>query len=121
MRRVFFAAALLVCASVGSAEAGRSDRLYGVTHVDIAGRGPILEQATDLIREFAADSLKDPGVLRFEILQQDGHPNHFTIYEVWESRRAFEGHLAAAHTRRFREKLQPMLGSPFREQLLRLL
>lgn len=30
-------------------------------------------------------------------------------------------HLPAPHTRKFREKLQPMLGIPFREGLHRLL
>lgn len=95
----------------------KGNALYAVTHVDIAGTGGRLDEATRLVREFAADSQKDPGVLRFELLVQEGHPNHFTIYEVWQSRKAFDAHLAAAHTRQFREKLQPMLGSPFREHL----
>ena len=120
MRRVFLVAVLLAFAPM-SGSAGGGKILYGVTHVDIAGRGEVLDQATSLIREFEADSRKDPGVVRFEVLQQDGHPNHFTIFEVWETRQAFEAHLAAPHTRHFREKLQPLLGSPFRESLHRLL
>jgi quinol monooxygenase YgiN len=117
MRRIFSMgayAALLAASSVAA-------DLYGVTHVDIAGRGDVLTEATNLIKEFAAASQKDPGVVRFEVLQQDGHPNHFTIYEVWQSRQAFEAHLAAPHSKKFREQLQPMLGSPFREGLHRLL
>jgi len=121
MRQVFCALALLGCLAVGGRASSNSETLYAVTHVDIAGRGAVLDQATNLVREFAEASRKDPGVIRFEILQQDGHPNHFTIYEVWQSRRAFEAHLAAPHTKQFREKLQPMLGSPFRESLHRLL
>lgn len=121
MRRVLFAAALLAFGSMNGSAAGNPKNLYAVTHVDVAGRGEVLDQATSLIREFEADSRKDPGVVRFEVLQQDGHPNHFTIFEVWETRQAFEAHLAAPHTRQFREKLQPLLGSPFREGLHRLL
>ena len=105
----------------GIAAGSSSKQLYAVTHVDIAGQGPRLAEIVILMKEFVADSLKDPGVVRFEVLQQDGHPNHFTIFEVWQSRQAFEAHLAAEHTKRFREKLQPMLGSPFREGLHRLL
>jgi quinol monooxygenase YgiN len=37
--------------------------------------------------------------------------------EVWESQKAFEGHESAEHTKKLREKIQPMLGSPFDERL----
>lgn len=96
-----------------------AQQVYGVTHVDTAG-GSLLPRVIAALQEFTADSQKDPGVVRFELLQQEGHANHFTIYEVWRSRKAFDAHLAAAHTRAFREKIQPWLGSPFRERLHRL-
>lgn len=117
MRRIFSVLALAALGAAGGVAAGGGQNLYAVTHVDIAGTSGKLAEATSLIREFEADSRKDPGVLRFEVWQQEGHPNHFTIYEVWRTRQAFEAHLAAEHTRRFREKLQPVLGSPFRERL----
>jgi quinol monooxygenase YgiN len=91
--------------------------IYVVTHVDIAGTPAIVAEATRLLREFAADSQKDPGAVRFELLLQDGRLNHFTIVSVWQTREAFEAHAGAEHTRRFREKIQPMLGSPFDERL----
>ncbi|HEY3825090.1 MAG TPA: antibiotic biosynthesis monooxygenase [Bryobacteraceae bacterium] len=47
--------------------------------------------------------------------------NHFTIVSVWQSKEAFEAHSAAEHTKRFREKIQPMMGSPFDERLHNLL
>ena len=119
MRRIFSIACLGLVASAAMA-AGNGKAIYAVTHVDIGGRGMTAE-ATSLIRAFEADSRKDPGVIRFEVLQQDGHPNHFTIFEVWENRKAFDAHTSAAHTKQFREKLQPMLGSPYRERLHRLL
>ncbi|SRR5579871_5166724 len=119
MRGFFGIVALL--AATSAVAASNEKALYGVTHVDVAGRGEVLTEAITLLHEFEADSRKDSGVIRFEVLQQDGHPNHFTIYEVWETRQAFEAHLAAPHTRHFREKLQPLLGSPFREGLHRIL
>jgi len=91
--------------------------LYAVTHVDFAATSANLVEATRLVREFGIDSQKDAGVIRFEIMMMEGHPNHFAIYEVWQSREAFDAHLAAPHTKQFREKIQPMLGSPFRERL----
>ena len=43
--------------------------------------------------------------------------NHFSIVEIWNSQKSYDAHLALAHTRAFREKLQAGLGSPFDERL----
>jgi quinol monooxygenase YgiN len=96
------------------------ERLYVVTHVDVLGPNGASE-AAKMLHEFAADSRKDQGSVRFEVLRDPDRLNHFTIVEVWRTRQDFESHLAAGHTRAFREKLQPMLGSPFDERLHKLL
>ena len=93
--------------------------VYVVTHIDVMPN--YTDATTKTLREFAVASKKDPGLLRFEVLQQDARLNHYTIVEVWQSRDAFEAHSAAEHTKRFREKLHPMLGSPFDERLHMLL
>jgi len=109
---------LVSCALTQKAAAQSPGKnVYIVTHVDIAGTPEIVAEATRLLREFSADSQKDRGVVRFELLIQDGRLNHFTIVEVWQTRDAFEAHSSADHTKRFREKIQPMLGSPFDERL----
>jgi quinol monooxygenase YgiN len=122
MRRILAAARIagfawmsLIAVPNLAAQAGQS--FYAVTHVDVIGSGGNLAEAVRLVREFVADSRQDAGVIRFEAFQQEGHANHFTIFEVWQSRQAFEAHSAAEHTKRFRQALQPMLGSPFRERL----
>lgn len=91
------------------------DKLFVVTHVDLTPN--YAADGAKLLQQFAADSRHDLGVVRFELLQDNGRSNHFTLVEVWENSKAFEGHEAAEHTRNFREKLQPMLGSPFDERL----
>jgi quinol monooxygenase YgiN len=95
-----------------------ADRIYVVMHVDIMPT--YTADGTKLLREFGGDSRRDPGVVRFELLQEPSRPNHFTIVAVWENQAAFEKHLAADHTRSFRGKLQPLLGSPFDERLHRI-
>jgi quinol monooxygenase YgiN len=93
-------------------------KLYVVTHVDIFGPQPTAAaEAARMLQQFAADSLKDPGAVRFEVLREPTRLNHFTLVEVWQSRQDFETHLAAGHSKAFREKIQPMLGSPFDERL----
>ena len=91
------------------------DGIYVVTHVDIMPT--YTADGTKLLRQFGADSRRDQGAVRFEVLREPSRPNHFTIVAVWQNQAAFEKHLAADHTRTFRGKLQPLLGSPFDERL----
>ena len=43
--------------------------------------------------------------------------NHFTIVEAWQGQSALDAHAAAAHTRQYRDTLQPMAGGPLDERL----
>ncbi len=70
-----------------------------------------------LLVQHAAESKKDPGVVRFEVLRQDSRGNHYMMSEVWRSRQAFVAYEGSERTKQFREKLQPMLGSPFDERV----
>jgi len=97
--------------------AQQQKNVYVVTLIDVIPTPAGLGDVNKLLLQFAADSRKDPGVVRFEVVVQDGRPNHFIMLEVWQSRQAFEAHFGAAHTRTFREKIQPSLGSPFDERL----
>lgn len=115
------AAAVVFIGPCSPASAQDADeRLYVVTHVDVLGKNGAAE-AAKMLHQFAAASRNDQGSVRFEVLRDPDRLNHFTIVEVWQTRQDFESHLAASHTRAFREKLQPMLGSPFDERLHKLL
>lgn len=107
---LLFAATLLTMQAQNTAE-----QLYVVTHVDLMP--PFAEAGGKLLSEFAAQARRDPGAVRYEVLIEPSRRNHLTLVSVWESRAAFDRHLAAEHTRAFRQKLQPMLGSPFDERL----
>ena len=123
LRALILITAVLTSSVVGNiaaqepAKGGKS--VYVVTHVDVTPN--FTADATKTLRDFGTESRKDPGAVRFEVLQQDSRPNHYTIVEVWQTRQAFEAHSAMEHTKRYREKLQPMLGSPFNERLHEIL
>jgi len=118
--RIQFAPLLAALTMLAAGAAFAQDsRLYVVIHVDTTPN--YLADGPKLLQKFAADSRKDPGVVRFELLQDTSRKNHFTLVEVWENQKAFDGHLEAAHTKEFRDKLQPMLGSPFDERLHNIL
>ena len=109
--RFFLIAGLMAMAAVAQAP----ERLYVVTHVDLMGT--FAADGGKLVSEHAAASRKDPGAVRYEVFIEPARKNHLAIVSVWESREAFEKHSDMAHTRQFREKLQPMLGGPLDERL----
>ena len=102
--------------AVGNATAGNAETVYVVTHVDVAPPG----DAVTLLKRLADDSRGEPGCLRFDVLQHAQRANHFTIIEAWRTRAARDRHAAAMHTRQYRDALQPMIGSPLDERLMRL-
>ncbi len=110
--------ALPVPASAQQKAEAKSGALYVVTYVDVYPN--FAEDTVKALRQFAADSRTDPGFVRFEFLQDVARANHFSIVEVWQSRQAYDAHLAQDHSKRFREKIQPGLGSPFDERLYSL-
>ena len=71
------------------------------------------EKARVLLRKMNADTQGEPGLISFTILRETGRPNHFALLEVWKSEADFARHLAATHTRQFRDALQPLIGSPY--------
>ena len=103
----------------GAAQANAGKQLYVVTYVDVFPN--FAAETAKQMQQFADNSRKDAGCVRFEVMRDVERTNHFTIVEVWQNRQAYEAHLGLAHTKTFREKIQPGLGSPFDERLYYLL
>jgi quinol monooxygenase YgiN len=95
--------------------AAAQDRLYVVTYVDLMPN--FADDGSKVLQKYASDCRKEKEIVRFELFHDIGRKNHFTMVGAWENRAAFDAHLEADHTRQFREKLQPMLGSPLDERL----
>jgi quinol monooxygenase YgiN len=89
--------------------------IVAVIHIDVMP--PYAKAAADLLVQLRRDSLQEAGAKDFQVLQQIGRLNHFTLVEEWSDEKAYDAHNAAALTRHFRDELQPMLGSPFDERL----
>jgi quinol monooxygenase YgiN len=61
-------------------------------------------------------SREEPGRMRYDIMQGlVPHQDKFAIIELWSSPDQYEAHRKAAHTKRFREQLLPLLDSSFEE------
>jgi quinol monooxygenase YgiN len=88
-----------------------------VTVIHIDAMPQFTQAAAAILIGFRSDSLRDAGANGFQLLQEVDHPNHFTLVEQWSTRKDYESHNIAIHTRHFRDQLQPMLGSPFDERI----
>jgi quinol monooxygenase YgiN len=106
---------LLVLSLLAAGALHAQQPVYVVTHIDLMSTG--VPTGIPLLSQFAATTLKEPNCIRFEVLQQDGRPNHLTIVAVWKDQKAFDAHDSAPYTKEFREKLQALIGSPWDERL----
>ncbi len=89
--------------SVGPMELA-SGAVYGVTHVDVI------------------PPQKDNAIVALKALGDANRgPNHFTVFEVWRSREAFDANGMSAHQREFRDKLAGMAGALYDERLYEIL
>ncbi len=89
--------------------------VHVVAHVDIAGAAAQAE-APGMLRRLAETSRAEPGCLRFDVLQHMMRANHYTVIEVWLDQKSIDAHRVAAHTKEYRDALQPMSGSPLDER-----
>ncbi len=81
--------------------------VFAVSYIDVAPASR--DAAVGLLRKLATASRKDEGNTRFEILQRTTPSNQFAIVATWKDQKAYDAHVAAAHTKEFREKIKPLL------------
>src|SRR2546425_321215 len=72
-----------------------------IAHVDVT-TGP---QPPIMLRRLADASRQEPGNVRFDVMQHTMRANHFTVIETWRDQKAFDEHLAAAHTKQYRDEV----------------
>ena len=84
-----------------------------IAHVDVAPN----PQVAVMLKDLAEASRKEPGNVRFDVVQHTMRANHFTVLEVWRDQKALDTHVASLHTRQYRDTLQPMTGSPLDERV----
>jgi len=122
MFRAILVLVLAAACTVGRAQAqdtSKHDRIYVVVHVDSAP--PDAATATKMLLQYAADARKEKGAVHIELYVQISRPNHYSLVEVWENQQAYDAHEGSVQTKQFRERIQPLLASPFDERLHSLL
>jgi len=103
----------LSVASGGAEPTGRS--VFVISHVDVTPDPKI----AGMLKDLAEKSRLEEGNVRFDVLAHTMRSNHFEVIEAWQNQKALENHAAAAHTRQYRDDLQPALGSPLDERIFK--
>lgn len=72
-------------------------------------------------RENARHSVREPGVVRFDLIQQEDDPTRLVLVEIYRTADDPAKHKATAHYAAWRDAVEPMMASPRRSVKYRAL
>jgi autoinducer 2-degrading protein len=90
-----------------------------ILHVHVHVRSEHLDAFRDATLENARNSIQEPGVLRFDVVQQVDDPARFVLVEVYRDDVAVEAHRQSAHYAKWRDLAEPMMAEPRRRTLFK--
>lgn len=62
--------------------------------------------------ENAGNSVREPGIARFDVVQQTDDPTRFVLVEVYRTPEAPARHKETAHYRKWRDAVEEMMAEP---------
>ena len=79
-------------------------------HVDV--KSEHVEEFIQATRTNHENSVREPGNLRFDVLQSDADPTKFLLYEAYESKEAASAHKQTDHYLAWRKAVEPWMAKP---------
>jgi (4S)-4-hydroxy-5-phosphonooxypentane-2,3-dione isomerase len=83
-----------------------------VVHVQVQVLPAQVDAFIEATQKNAAESLKEPGVARFDVVQQTDDPTRFVLVEAYKTAEAPAQHKQTAHYAAWRDAVAPMMQSP---------
>jgi quinol monooxygenase YgiN len=83
-----------------------------IVQVEIFVKPEFLEAFARATLENAGDSVKEPGIARFDVLRDAGNPARFLLIEVYRDSGAQARHRETAHYAKWRDTVADMMASP---------
>jgi (4S)-4-hydroxy-5-phosphonooxypentane-2,3-dione isomerase len=83
-----------------------------VVHVHVHVKPDQVAAFIEATRENSMQSLKEPGVARFDLIQQQDDPTRFVMVEAYKTLAAPAAHKETAHYATWRDAVAGMLASP---------
>jgi len=83
-----------------------------VVQVHVSVKENRIQDFIDAIRINAMNSIKEPGVVRFDVIQQMDAPDRFILYECYRTELDAAKHKDTEHYRVWRGKVESMMSEP---------
>jgi autoinducer 2-degrading protein len=83
-----------------------------VTLVHVYVKSEFVKAFIEATRENHENSVKEPGNLRFDILQDAQDPGKFVLYEAYQSEQAAAAHKETAHYLKWRDTVALWMAKP---------
>lgn len=85
-----------------------------VVHVHVHVKADAVQPFIDATLENARNSLLEPGIARFDVIQQDDDPSRFVLIEVYRTPQAPAAHKETTHYKTWRDTVEPWMAEPRR-------
>src|SRR3954466_6052171 len=79
-----------------------------IAHVFVHVKPDQIEAFKAATLENARESLKEPGIARFDVIQQSDDTTRFVLLEVFAAQADTNAHKESVHYQRWREAVEPM-------------
>jgi len=85
-----------------------------IIHVFVHVKADAVDAFTAATLENARNSVREPGVVRFDVVQQDDDPTRFLLMEIYRTPADPSRHKETAHYAIWRDAVEPMMAEPRR-------
>lgn len=83
-----------------------------IVHVHAHVKPESIEDFKQASIENARQSVQEPGIARFDVVQQQDDPTRFVLVEVYRTSDAPAAHKETAHYAKWRDAVAPMMAEP---------
>jgi quinol monooxygenase YgiN len=109
-KRILGPALGLAMTALAAGAAQAQATFFTVTYVEASPKDT--RQATSLLRNYVAASKKDDGNVGLELMKGIHRPSWFVVAGAWKDQKAYEAHLATAHSKEMGEKIKARVAAP---------
>ena len=85
-----------------------------IVHVSVHVKPDAVDAFIAATRENARTSIREPGVVRFDVVQQEDDPTRFLLVEIYRTTEDPARHKETAHYAAWRTAVEPMMAEPRR-------
>lgn len=83
-----------------------------IVHVFVHVKPESIEAFRAATLENARASVEEPGIARFDVLQEEGAPTRFVLVEIYRTKEAPAAHKETAHYQKWRDTVADMMAEP---------